>query len=284
MGNYNISKAERLFLRENLLRKYCRLVGHSYDEFEEGLTGTLGHYERISDVMADYIDDEKNFPAYIDRIGESSLKIRLKKIVQGRDEDRRKFLRDLRSFASGNVLRKLIFYGADEGDMSFKEDFITACYYYIQTDRVELLRKITSAPSAAQPARGGKAEKGGKAGKADTISPVRPDHGSKGMTIPAWERQRGFTLKFLKDTDEVDETRKTLDFTGETVSLNRDNLQPENNTITGKVQAEIKLVDGEWYIENKSRLKTTFIQVQHPIKLNKGDIIIMGNQRFLFDE
>jgi hypothetical protein len=273
--------AERLFLRESILKKYCQLVGYAYDDFESRLTGTLGHYERISDVMADHIDDENNLSRYIDHIGESPLKIQLKKLVQGRDEERKRYLRDLKSFASANVLRKLIFYGSGEGEksqkeekMSFKELFITACYYYIEVDRADFLRRAPAVPSK---------KKGG--GTIETFSPVeRPHDLSKGETVSVFKKQRGFSLKILKDTDEVDETRKALQFGGEKVALNRDNLEPDNFTITSQVQAEVRLVDGQWYIENKSKLKTTFIQVLTPVKLNKGDVIIMGNKRFLFEE
>jgi hypothetical protein len=279
MGNNNVLPAERTFLREQILKKYCGLVGFTFDDFESRLTGTIGHYEKISDVMGDYIDDEHNFARYIALVGESPLKIQLKKLAQGRDEDKKRFLRDLKSFASANVLRKLIFYGSEKGDqakedeiMSFKEQFITACYYYIQIDRADFLRK---AP-AATPRR--------KGGALDTISPVQqPTDLTRGQTVSVFKKEKTFSLKFLKDSDDIDDTKKTLRFEGEKVSLNRENLEPENFTITSKVQAEIKLVDGQWYIENKSGLKTTFIQVLHPVRLNKGDVIVMGNKRFLFE-
>lgn len=285
MGNYTISIAERLFLRESLLKKYCKLVGYGYEDFERGLTGTLGHYEKISDVMSDYIDDSTHFSGYIDRIGEGPLKTRLKKIAQGREEDKNRFLRDLKTYASANVLRKLLFYGADESSMSFKEDFITACYYYLQTDRSEFLRQQPPArpDKPAQPAHPSQSARKPKPGAGETISPLHRDATPNGGTLPAFGKKHGFSLKFLKETDEVDEKRKPLNFPGDFASLNRDNLEPDNFTITSKVQAEIKLVDGQWYIENKSVLKTTYIQVLSPIKLNKGDIIIMGNTRFLFE-
>jgi hypothetical protein len=291
MGNYTVSTAERLFLRESLLKKYCTLVGYGYEDFERNLTGTLGHYEKISDVISDYIDDEANFAEYIGRLTESPLKMRLKKIAQGREEDKKRFLRDLKTYASANVLRKLLFYGADDASMSFKEDFITACYYYLQTDRTDFLRQEQAArqEEAARQEQNARREqntparKKAKPGAGETISPIHSEGPAGGGTLPAFGKKRGFSLKFLKDTDEVDEKRRPLDFPGDFASLNRDNLEPDNFTITSKVQAEIKLVDGQWYIENKSLLKTTYIQVLTPIKLNKGDIIIMGNTRFLFE-
>ena len=75
----------------------------------------------------------------------------------------------------------------------------------------------------------------------------------------------------------------SLNFKGNKVELNRNNLDPQNNTITSKVQAVLEFRDGEWYIENGSALKTTFIRVDEPVKLKKGDIILMGNRKFEFD-
>lgn len=270
MANNTISTTERLFLRENILKKYCDLTGHPYETFERDLTGTLTHYEKINDVISDYIDDESNLAPYIESLSETPLKIRLKKL-----EDKKRFLRDLKTYPSPNVLRKLLFYGgSDDADMSFKEDFITACYYYLKIDRAEYLRQEKTTPT----------RKKSKPGAGETISPIHRDSHANAGTLPAFGKKNGFTLKFLKDTDEVDEKRKTLSFSGDFASLNRENLEPDNFTITSKIQAEIKLVNGEWYIENKSSLKTTYIQVLSSIKLNKGDVIIMGNTRFLFDE
>lgn len=74
-----------------------------------------------------------------------------------------------------------------------------------------------------------------------------------------------------------------LSFTGVSVILNRSNTDPENLTITSKEQAELTFENGEWYIENKSAQPTTYVLASHRIKLNKGDIIVMGNRMFEFN-
>jgi hypothetical protein len=54
-------------------------------------------------------------------------------------------------------------------------------------------------------------------------------------------------------------------------------------TITSKEQAEIKLENGDWYIVDKSEKKTTFVRPDAAIKLKKGDIILLGDTKFIFE-
>ena len=81
-------------------------------------------------------------------------------------------------------------------------------------------------------------------------------------------------------TDEV----LQLEFTGKPLILNRNNLGPDNNTITSQVQAMLRYKEGKWELENGSRYKTTYIQVIKAATIQKGDIIVFGNKRFLFLE
>ena len=71
-------------------------------------------------------------------------------------------------------------------------------------------------------------------------------------------------------------------YSGETIILNRANTDANNNSITSREQAVLTCEDGEWYIENRSDLRTTFIRVNGKIKLNSGDIIVLGNREFEF--
>lgn len=71
-------------------------------------------------------------------------------------------------------------------------------------------------------------------------------------------------------------------YSGDTIILNRANTDANNNSITSRVQALLTCEDGEWYIENRSDLRTTFIRVNGKIKLNSGDIIVLGNREFEF--
>ena len=70
---------------------------------------------------------------------------------------------------------------------------------------------------------------------------------------------------------------------GDRIILNRANTDPANNTITSGEQAELTFENGAWYICDKSYQKTTYVHASRKMKLEKGDIIILGNRRFEFN-
>jgi rubredoxin len=73
-----------------------------------------------------------------------------------------------------------------------------------------------------------------------------------------------------------------LHLKGDAHELNRANLDPENQTITSKVQACLTCEDGQWFIEDKSAQHTTFIYAGQKTALKDGDVILMGNRQFIF--
>lgn len=75
----------------------------------------------------------------------------------------------------------------------------------------------------------------------------------------------------------------SIEFTDNRNELSRDNLDPNNQTITGKLQAAIEWKDGQWYITNHSEQKTTFIRIEGEVALKKGDVILVGDRLFEFD-
>ncbi len=75
---------------------------------------------------------------------------------------------------------------------------------------------------------------------------------------------------------------KPVTYSGNVIILNRSNTDPNNNTITSREQAVLTCENGEWYIENHSELRTTFIRVNGKIKLKDGDVIVLGNREFEF--
>ena len=56
-----------------------------------------------------------------------------------------------------------------------------------------------------------------------------------------------------------------------------------NNTITSKVQAVFECINGVWYLVDQSEQQTTFVLANQPIALKKGDILLMGNRKFIFE-
>jgi predicted component of type VI protein secretion system len=82
----------------------------------------------------------------------------------------------------------------------------------------------------------------------------------------------------------TDKGKTTLDFEGEEVSLNRDNLDANNKSISGGQHAKIEYENGQWYIKDQSSNGFTFIQVRDRMPIQSGDMIIMGNKLFVFKE
>ena len=103
-------------------------------------------------------------------------------------------------------------------------------------------------------------------------------------TVNPWVQvapQAKCTLTPVKQDTEV-ETPSPQQFKGDRHELNRQNLDADNMTITSKVQALLVCEEGQWYIEDKSNLHTTFIQVNKKTALKDGDVILMGNRQFVF--
>ena len=73
-----------------------------------------------------------------------------------------------------------------------------------------------------------------------------------------------------------------MTYTGAVVGLNRENTDPTNNSITSKTQAEITNENGKWFIQDKSAQQSTFVHAGRKIELADGDVIILGNRRFVF--
>lgn len=107
------------------------------------------------------------------------------------------------------------------------------------------------------------------------------DSGFSGTIDPFRQAaEEKFSLEMVSTDD--DKARKTLSFQGEEVALNRAGLDPNNMAITSKVQAIIKFTNGNWYIQDQSEMQTTFVRANEPVQLKNGDIILLGNRKFIF--
>lgn len=110
----------------------------------------------------------------------------------------------------------------------------------------------------------------GKPFKMGTVNPwAKPQNGASCTLTPiAWEEEN-----IVPDT---------IKYSGNSIVLNRDNTDPNNNSITSKEQAVLSYEEGVWYIEDKSQMQTTYLHVSKKTKLEDGAIIILGNRRFIF--
>lgn len=118
--------------------------------------------------------------------------------------------------------------------------------------------------------------------------PTRPLGGGKyGGTVNPYMQDvasvPSFGLKPLKRQNERHELEER-EYEGESVTLNRANTEEGNASITSRQQAVVTRVDGRWYIEDTSELRTTFVQAARRTELHDGDIILLGNRLFEFHE
>lgn len=104
----------------------------------------------------------------------------------------------------------------------------------------------------------------------------------KGMTVNPYDKVKEAKCFLKPKPRKGEDVLPKLKFSGNSIKLNRENLEPANMTITSKIQAIVSFKDGKWYVEDKSEQKTTFKQIKESMELNKGDIILMGDRLFEF--
>ncbi|MDO5525275.1 MAG: FHA domain-containing protein [Prevotella sp.] len=95
-------------------------------------------------------------------------------------------------------------------------------------------------------------------------------------------KEGSFTLTPISEENGMPEG-DAIQFEGNEVSLNRNNTDPKNKTITSAEQAVVFCEDGKWSIKDKSELKTTFVQAEQAIELKSGSLILLGSQLYRFD-
>lgn len=107
-----------------------------------------------------------------------------------------------------------------------------------------------------------------------------PKDGFKG-TINPWNQARHEFIEFIPTTREGQKKQSKSTFGSDVkkVTLNRDNLDPDNPTITRKAQAELIFDNGDWKLSDKSTIGT-FIKLSAEQILNDGDQILMGDRIF----
>lgn len=75
---------------------------------------------------------------------------------------------------------------------------------------------------------------------------------------------------------------KKFEFDKQQVVLRRENTEPGNSSITSKEQAVLTFENGAWYVEDKSAFQTTFVRAGRKLQLQDGDMILLGDRKFVF--
>lgn len=120
--------------------------------------------------------------------------------------------------------------------------------------------------------------------KKEEPAPAKPLHK---MTVSPWDmlykqsRKVDFYLEPIAFDGEKN-VPEAAAFAGDIVALNRDNTEAQNLAISSENQAEIRCIDGQYYILDTSSMGTTFVQAKKPMAINEDDVILLGNRRFVF--
>ena len=305
MANLTIQQPEIVFLQDAVIRKYCELTRIDPLQFRRSLTGTMKHYTDIAENILDHLDSE-HLRAYTAAIGDGPFRSALRRLLE--DEARSGKSKDShwRPIVTDNVVRKLLFTDAEkQPELTFKDFFVVAFYVYIGVDRTDALQQLNQPTDPTQPTTPpqptGSTSPTGPTQPTSPTPPtgstprpsqtqsnptIRPDQStpipSNNNTIDPFRNKLQCTLRPL-DPDSNPGEPIEFTYSGSPIILNRQNLDPQNNTITSKVQAQLSVRDGQWIIENFSELKTTYIKVQKPISIQKGDILIFGNRQFIVE-
>ena len=124
----------------------------------------------------------------------------------------------------------------------------------------------------------------------DNVNQTKPDSNPKPKnktdTLRWWEmpgNTPSCTLKILpRENEKVNPSE--INYHGDEIILSRNNTEPDNQTITSKEQAVLFHENNKWYIRDRSALKTTYVHAGEKIELKAGDILILGNRRFEFND
>lgn len=115
--------------------------------------------------------------------------------------------------------------------------------------------------------------------EAETINPFISKHEEEKSALISHQ----CVLIPLEEVDDDVKEGTALDFSGDSIILNRANTDPSNRTITSKEHAELIFEDGGWSIVNRSEFKATMVVANRKINLQSGDTILLGNKRFRFE-
>lgn len=142
----------------------------------------------------------------------------------------------------------------------------------------------TTCPQCGFPMEGGACPSCGYAGGEVEKAPAPAGNQLKKTVRPERKAHKaaGFTLTPISETNGLPEG-DTIAFSGNEVVLNRDNTDPNNATITSAEQAAVTCENGTWQIEDRSEFSTTFVQAARRIRLESGDLLLLGNQLYRFD-
>ena len=126
---------------------------------------------------------------------------------------------------------------------------------------------------------------------------VQPPKQEKQTSAKMKERAPQKTVNFFAMDEAIDEKKVILTeikqngekdieliSEGKKICLNKESLQQDKNpAISDNAHADIINFEGDWYLVNRTSAGTTFVAAKKPHKLEKEDIILIGNTIYRFN-
>jgi hypothetical protein len=104
-------------------------------------------------------------------------------------------------------------------------------------------------------------------------------------TINPYEKeQKRARIRLVAIKREGEVTERVIKLSGEQITLNREMLDPDNETISSEGHAKLEKKEGVWMLSDCSKHKTTFVKVRGAVKIGPGDMILIGDRMFRFEE
>ncbi len=133
-------------------------------------------------------------------------------------------------------------------------------------DRIPLLAEAAARASAG----------GHPPGRTD--NPPRPASGERTRPLGGWQRRSADVSCALEDAS----TRRRIEFSGNTITLNRALLDRDNTALSSRAHAVLERNDTHWTLRNSSSNGATFAQVIGDCPLEDEDTLLLGSAVFEF--
>ena len=78
-------------------------------------------------------------------------------------------------------------------------------------------------------------------------------------------------------------TPQALSFSGNSISLAGKDVVDGDSSIPSDLQAVFECEDGVWSVVDNGQNKAVYVCAAHKLQLSKGDIVVIGNRRFIFE-
>jgi uncharacterized Zn finger protein (UPF0148 family) len=119
----------------------------------------------------------------------------------------------------------------------------------------------------------------GTAGLHDTLSDSKKTEAINNLNFQNEQELSSFRFKMISESSG---SELKIESEENEMVLNRDHLDPNNNSISSKEHVLVRFRDGKIFFQDVSTNGSTFIQVINKMLINPGIRIVLGNKVFLF--